>query len=213
MTIRNLAIAAACAATACSTNQRNSALVIERVVLATASTATTAAADAGTDAGTPDTCPSPTFEATADEALEPLFNPTDGTNGHGAVAFVVSNHLVNPSALNPTFRTDTTTFTPRQAVVDYEIVGGGASIPQQVVPASGTVISGSTGSPVLVRLFDSQAALTAMETLGVGVVRTTTRIEGTLDDGSKVSTSAHEYLVQVCSTATSPSCPASSTCF
>jgi hypothetical protein len=81
-------------------------------------------------------------------------------------------------------------------------------VPQQVVPVSGTLPTG-TKAPLLVEVFSPTAAFAAVSALTTStIIRTTTRIEGTLDDGSTVSTSAHEYVINVC-----PTCAPTNPCF
>ena len=198
MKTRILVALAAFAAASCTTNQRNSALSITKVVVGSLSGST---------------C---TLSATADETDFPTFNPTEtlaaiaaGTpTGNGLAGFVVSNNLSNTANLNTVLRTNTNTFTPHQAVVAYQVVGG-ASLPEQIIPvSSGTVLNGQT--PVAVPLFSPIAIVNALAAFATPqFVRTTTRIEGTLDDGTTVSTSEHDFVVQVCNTA---GCP-ETTCF
>jgi hypothetical protein len=98
------------------------------------------------------------------------------------------------------------TFTAHQAVINYDIPG--VVVPQQIVPVSGSITTG-TKKAILVEVFSPAAAFTAVSGLASNTfVRTTTRIEGSLDDGSTVSTSAHEYVINVC-----PTCASTNPCF
>jgi hypothetical protein len=212
MNIRNLTITvtAAVAVAGCTTNEKSSSLIITGVVLATpgTTTTTTTTSDAGTvaDAGTSaSACPNPVFAATSTtEPVFPIFNPTAGSNLGGDIGFVVKNQLVDPTTLNSVFRLPTNTFTPHQAVVDYEIVGGGPAIPEQVLPVAGGPVAGSGTATIVVPLFTPTAILAALP--AAAFVRTTTRIEGSLDDGSKVTTSAQDFVVNVCATCTGTPC-------
>jgi hypothetical protein len=182
------------AAAACTTNGYNSALPITSVVL-------------GTEAAATDAGPSCTFTTSAVETDFPTFNPTDPTNLSGLVGFVVRNQLVSAAASNPVLRANTTDFTPHQAVVQYEIVGSTTTIPQQVIPVSSSSVSSGGVAPVVVPVFSPLVVRTALAALPApAFVRTTTRIEGRLDDGSTARTSEHEYIIQVCNTCAETAC-------
>jgi hypothetical protein len=165
----------------CSTKM-NSALVVSKMVLGTLTTV----------AGPPPTsfC---TYDPGATEFDFAQINPTANTGG--TMGVVVENNLVNPSTINPLLRTDSATFHPHQAVADYqETQSGGITVTQQIIPVSGSVPAGGTGS-VLVPFFAPIPA-----TLLSGIIRVTFHIEGVLDDGSNVRTSEREYIFVTCST-------------
>jgi hypothetical protein len=186
MNTRLFGLLAALVMLSCSTNDRNSALSVTSVVMGTFA--------AGTTPTSGGTC---TFSATSQETEFPVF-AANAPNSLGASGFVVKNQLVSTTTVNKAFNGDTTTFSPHQAVVDYEIVGG-ATLPQQTIPVSGSPMSSGTSQAVIVPLFLPTAILQAMQALpnGGAVVRATTRIEGRLDDGTTVTTSEHEFVVVV----------------
>jgi hypothetical protein len=190
MNTRIIAIAAALTALACTTNERNGGLVITKVVTGTA----------GAAAGGATGC---TFNSGGNETVLPDYSVGVSTQG-ASTGFVVLNQLINPNTVNAQLNTATNTFTAHQAVVDYEIVGASTPQPaigQQIIPAAGTVPNNFTGA-VVVELFSPKAVQDALAGATSEFVRTTTRIEGTLDDGSKVSTSEHEFVIHVCTGAT-----------
>jgi hypothetical protein len=194
MDTRIIALALAVGIAGCGTNDRSASLIVTKVVGGTF-TAPTPPATVGTCA----------YTAGADEQILPHFDAT-AANSRGSTGFVVENQLVDTSSLNNNLRTNSNTFTPHQAVVNYEIPG--ATVAQQIIPvSSGTVATGSQ-TVVLVEVFSPAAALAAVSAIATPTfVRTTTRIEGKLDDGTTVSTSAHDYVVNVC-----PGC-GDTTCF
>jgi hypothetical protein len=173
----------------CTTDNKNSALVVTGTVLATVGVVTLP------DGTTTSSC---TFSSASSESEFPVFTP-NGINDLGATGFLVSNQLIPPTNINTVFNTDSTTFSPHQAVVNYEIVGGGPTIAEQIIPTSGGAVASNTTQAVIVPLFLPSAALAVLKGLPApgGVVRATVRIEGKLDDGSTVSTSEHEYVVVV----------------
>ena len=174
MKTRWFILLAAVAAASCKTN-RNTALVVNKVVLGTLN-GTTCSFDPGTD-------------ETDFAHIDPAAN-----NG-GTMGVVVQNQLTDPSTLNPLLRTISATFHPHQVVADYETIGG-ATTRGLIIPVSGTQIKpGATGA-VLVPFF-SPAATATMS----GTIRVTFHIEGKLDDGSVVQTSEHEYIFVTCATA------------
>ena len=127
-------------------------------------------------------------------------NPAENT---GTVGVVVLNQAL-PNITNPLLRVDTNTFLPHQAVVDYEVIGGGASILEKTIPATGATVpsAGGLGSIAVQML----PAGSVPATLAAGTfIRTTFHIEGKLVDGSSVHTSEREYLFQICTT---PGCAA-----
>ncbi|HEX4386952.1 MAG TPA: hypothetical protein VH083_28555 [Myxococcales bacterium] len=190
----------ALAMSSCSTDNKSGALPVTSVILGTATVTI------NPDGSSTTAC---AFVATAVETEFPVF-AANAANRLGAAGFVVKNQLTLPSTVNTVFNSDTTTFSPHQAVVDYEIVGGGTSIAEQIIPVSGTSVPSGTSGAVIVPLFLPAAALAAAKTMpgGGGVFRTTVRIEGELDDGSKVTTSEHEFVftVQTATNAVSTPC-------
>jgi len=164
----------------CSTKNKNSALVITKVVLGTATT------DPGPPVTT--TCAYDTGSVEFDFAqIDPAAN-TGGTMG-----VVVQNNLIDPSTLNGGLRTNSATFHAHQAVADYEVIGG-STVTQQLIPVAGSVATGTSGA-LLVPFFSPIPA-----TMLSGIIRVSFWIEGTLDDGSTVRTSQREYIFVTCST-------------
>ena len=192
MNSRTIALTAALVLAGCTTNEKNSGLVIDHVVLGQQQTINNVL-----------TC---VFQAANSETLYPTFNPGQANTNFGLAGFVVKNQLTDPSTTNSILRTNSTTFSPHQAVVDYELVGANSSVAEQVIPVSSSAVPGNTLTAVAVPLFSPTAVQTALGAF-TGFVRTTVRIEGRLDDGSTVSTSAHDYVVSICN-----NCP-TSTCF
>jgi len=164
------------------TTKMSSSLVVSKMVL-----------------GTLTTLPGPppssycTYDPGATEFDFAHINPS--TNTGGTMGVVVENNLTNPAPTNPLLRSDSATFHPHQAVADYqETQPGGVTVTQQIIPVSGSVPAGGTGS-VLVPFFAPIPA-----TLLSGIIRVTFHIEGKLDDGSNVRTSEREYIFVTCST-------------
>lgn len=191
MNVRNGIALLGLLAGACSTNGQRSDLVVTKVVEATFD------ATAGT-------C---TFDAAAQELAFSSLNPTSNI---GEVAAVVNNRLIDPSGVNPTLRTNTAYFQPHQVVVGYEVLPRtpGAAPPYtinpQIVAAGGVVVdTGGTGT-VAAPLF-LPGVLPAGAATG-DFIRVTFHVEGTLGDGSKVSTNNREYLFKVNTTATANPC-------
>jgi hypothetical protein len=175
-----LGFCAVLALAGCTTQNHTSALPILTTVLGTAST--TAGAT---------TC---TITVGSPEIEFPVFNPTQPGTGLGFTGFVVKNQLTDPSTLNTVLRANSTNFSPHQAVVEYEVVGVG-TLPKQIIPTSGQSVVAGASAAVAVPLFSPLAILNALTPNTI--VRTTTRIEGKLDDGSTVSTDEHDYVVQI----------------
>ncbi|HEY2031282.1 MAG TPA: hypothetical protein VGH20_18955 [Myxococcales bacterium] len=188
MNLRNL-IAIALLAAACTTNDRNGSLVVTGVVVGkfTAATPTTSAA-----------C---TYNAGDGEEILPNYN-TAGSVNRASAGFVVKNQLIDVSTLNTALNAATNNFSPHQAVVDYEILPSTGAAPvtlaQQIIPVSSGAVPSQTSQVVVVELFSPATVLAAVNGLTDAFVRTTTRIEGKLDDGTTVSTSDHDYVVHVC---------------
>jgi hypothetical protein len=175
---------AALLAAACTTDGYRSDLIITSVVLPTATTTVVGTA-------TQTTC---TLNTSAAETILPNFLPA--TPGNFAfVGFVVNNQLTNTASLNTTLRTNTTLWAPDVAVVDYQIIGGGTIAEQRIATSGGSVNSGQINT-VGVPLFSPAAVIAALP--ANGQVRTTTHIEGHLDDGTTVSTTDHDYIIQIC---------------
>jgi hypothetical protein len=181
MKIRNCAWLALLLAASCMTNQRSD-LVIVKVV------------EAADNAGA---C---VFNTSATELTYSTLNPTVN---FGFVAAVVANHIADPSATNPVFRTNTAYFQPVTLIADYEVIGGGATIARQAIPVSGVVVppgdEGTIGGPIL------PGALLAAIPSGT-FVRVSFYIEGRLYDGSKVKTNVRDYMFRVCTTCTTNAC-------
>jgi hypothetical protein len=163
----------------CMTGNMNSALVVSKLVLGTATTV-----------GTVTTC---SYDPSAVEFDFAQINPAANTGG--TMGVVVQNNLTDPASVNPLLRTNSATFHPHQVVADYEVIGG-TTLTQQIIPVSGgSIASGSTGA-VLVPFFAPVPTTTL-----AGIVRVVFHIEGKLDDGSNVRTSQHEYIFVTCAAA------------
>lgn len=186
MNIRNGIALLGLLASACSTNNQRSDLVVVRVV---------EAKDNGTSG-----C---VFNAQDDELSFSTINPAVN---QGEVAAVVENRLTNPAGLNIQLRTNTALFNPHQFVVNYEVLprtAGAAppyQIPRQIVAAGGVVVqtgeSGTVAAP-----FFLPGVLPAAAATG-DFIRTTFHVEGRLGDGSTVQTNDREYLFRVCTNCT-----------
>jgi hypothetical protein len=171
---------AALLAVSCTNQNRNSALVITKLVLGTATV---------TNPGPPPTIVC-SYDPSADEFDFAHIDPAANTGG--TMGAVVQNNLMNPATLNPLLRADSARFHPHQVVASYEVIGG-ATVGFQVIPVAGvTVPAGGTG-PVLVPFFSPAATATL-----AGTIRVTFHIEGKLDDGSTVRTSEREYIFVTC---------------
>src|SRR5205807_3947309 len=125
---------------------------------------------AGTGTGAPVLC---TFDPGSTEIDFLRYNPIENTGNVGAV---VSNTILSTTSVNPTLRTDAETFLPHQAVVDYEVIGGGVSIGERIVPVAGAEVPSGSTAPVLVHLLP---AGTVPGGVAAGtIIRTTFHIEG-----------------------------------
>ncbi|TMA22224.1 MAG: hypothetical protein E6J88_14600 [Deltaproteobacteria bacterium] len=175
-----IAILLALAAAGCKI-KGNPSLLITKVISGTLTAATTSA---------PALC---TFDPGSTEIDFLPYNPVENTGNVGAV---VSNTILPTTAVNPTLRTDAATFLPHQAVVDYEVIGGGASIGEKIVPAAGAEVPSGTSAPVLMHLLPA-GTLPAGLAAGT-IIRTTFHVEGKLVDGSTVHTSEREFLFEIC---------------
>ena len=172
---------AALFAMSCMTNNKNSGLVINKVILGTATT----------NPGPPPTTVC-SYDPSAAEFDFAQINPAANTGG--VMGVVVQNNLISPATLNPVLRGNSATFHPHQVVADYEVIGG-TTVRTQIIPVSGTVLASATGS-VLVPFFSPIPA-----TMLSGIIRVTFHVEGNLDDGSTVRTSEREYIFVTCSAA------------
>jgi len=168
-------------ALSCMTGNHNSALVVTKLVLGTATT------NPGPPAVT--TC---SYDASAVVFDLPQEDPATHTGG--TMGVVVQNNLVDPTSINSLLRTNSATFHPHQVVADYEEIGG-TTLTQQIIPVAGSIATGSAGA-VLVPFFAPIPTTTL-----AGIIRVIFHIEGTLDDGSNVRTSEHEYIFVTCNTA------------
>jgi hypothetical protein len=175
MKIRWLIALAALLGASCKTN-RNSALVVTKMVLGQVS-GTTCAYDPGSDE----------FD---------FANIDPAANSGGTMGVVLQNNLSDPSTLNQLLRTNSATFHPHQVVADYEVIGG-TTLANQIIPVSGVQITAGGGTgPVLVPFFSPAGTATL-----TGMIRVTFHVEGKLDDGSVLKSSEHEYIFVTCSTA------------
>jgi hypothetical protein len=182
MNLRWTILLAALLGASCMTNNKNSALVITKVVLGTATT----------DPGPPPvtTC---SFDVGANEFSFAQIDPA--ANSGGSMGVVVQNNLVDPTSLNQELRTNSATFHPHQVVADYEVIGG-STVTQQIIPVSGGSVPTGTSGIVVVPFFAPIPA-----TMLSGVIRVSFWIEGLLDDGTTVRTSEREYIFVTCATA------------
>lgn len=182
---RFLSLFSALAVASCSANGENSSLVITKVLAPTP-----------TVAGTPPVT-SCAITPSATESSWLLINLRENI---GAVGLVVDNRILLANPLNPNIvlNNNAGDFFPHQVVANYEVIGGGPTVPQQVLPAgAGDVIAG-TQTPVGVALFPS--GLFAGVPAGK-FIRVTAHVEGRLAGGQSASTSAREYLFLTCATA------------
>ena len=185
MKTRNSIVALALLLASCKTRNESSALVITSVIPPTAT------------AGTGTAGVSCVFNPSSQEFTPYLpYNPSEN---RGVVAAVVANNLVLTTTVNPLLRTDSTTFLPHQAVVDYEYIPGSAGTPpgQATLPVSGIEIPGGGGKGTVgIDMFAGTAIAVQTGT----VIRVTFHLEGKLLDGSLVHTSEREYLFRFCNT-------------
>jgi hypothetical protein len=172
---RWLILLAALAAASCKLSNRNTALVVTKVVIGKLDN---------------NLC---TYDASANEFDFAHINPAANTGG--TMGVVVKNQLLDPATLNAGLRTTSSMFHPHQMVGDYEIIGG-AVTRGVIIPVSGAQVPPGGSSSVLVPFF-SPTVTTTM----TGTIRVTFHIEGKLDDGSIVTTSEHEYIFVTCATA------------
>lgn len=161
----------------------NSALSITKVVPPTASTSATG----------PSTC---TVDPTTLEVSYLAYNPAEN---QGVVGAVVSNQTLSTVALNPLLRLDTSTFLPHQAVIDYEVLSGARQVGRQVSPVSGVEVPGGGGTGAIAVIMFPRPSDVAGLADGT-FIRTTFRIEGTLNDQSKAHTNEREYIFRICNT-------------
>jgi hypothetical protein len=184
MTKHILAIAfAALLSGACKSNFQ-SGLSIEKVL-------------SGKPGTTPGTC---TVSAGDLEFDFMSYNPADAATvgGGGHVSLVVSNTLVDPSTLNPTLNTAKgNAFYADQAVLNYEVIGGGTLL-QAVSPASGTEVAIGSSVPVGVMLDPAGQLLSVA---AGSWVRVSFVVEGHLGGGDHVKTAERDYVFQICGAA------------
>ena len=186
MKTRNAIVALALLLASCKTRNEESALAIESLIAPTATSA-------GTGAATTVTCH---FDPAAAEFGELPYNPAEN---RGSVAAVVQNNLVPTTIINPLLRTDSTTFLPHQAVVDYEFIPASAGSPpgQNTIPVAGLEVVAGNRSTVGIDIFNGTTIAVPNGTF----IRVIFHIEGKLLDGSLVHTSEREYLFRFCKTA------------
>jgi hypothetical protein len=187
MKTRNAILLLSLVLASCTTKNENSALVITKVIPPTATVSTVGATQVTSCAFDP-------------AAVEFTFLPFNPAENQGEVAAVVTNNMPTQVTVNAVLRTDSNVFLPHQAVVTYEVVGGGSALPTvpNVVPANGLEVPSAGGSaPVGFLIFNGiNAAAIPAGTF----VRTYFHIEGKLLDGSTVHTSEREYLFRICHT-------------
>ena len=177
----------ALAAASCTTKNQNSALVITKVIPPTAGTTTVGTATVGT-------C---SLDPGANEFDYLPINPAENS---GQIGAVVQNNMISTTTLNPILRTDSNVFFPHQAIVTYEVVGGGgAALPQNVIPVGASGVTSNGGTAVAGFAMFSGVNLSGVA--GGTFVRATFHLEGKLLDGSTVHTTEREYLFKVCTSA------------
>ena len=186
MKTRNAIVALALLLASCKTRNENSSLSIVSVIAPTAATA-------GTGVAATVSC---TFDPAAAEFTQLPYNPAEN---RGSIAAVVQNNLAITVGLNPLLRTDTSTFLPHQAVVDYEFIpaSAGAAPPQNTIPVSGLEVPPSSKATVGIDIFNGTAIAVPNGTF----IRVIFHLEGKLLDGSLVHTAEREYLFRFCNTA------------
>jgi len=192
MNIRNGIALLGLLAGACSTNGQRSDLVITKVVEAAADTTTSSC----------------TFDPSAEELTFSTLNPASNL---GEVAAVVQNNLSDPSQINPLLRTNSAQFQPHQFVARYEVLPRtpGAAAPYAIAPqivAAGGVIVQTGGQGTIAAPLFLPGVLPATGPATGDFIRVTFKVEGTLGDGSKVSTTEREYLFRICDTCTTNVC-------
>jgi hypothetical protein len=180
MKMRTHILLAALFATSCMVkSNRNSAIIVTKVVK-------------GTAAGTPPNVVC-TFSPGDPESAFVSVNPAVAS---GFMGVVIVNQLTKTDSLNSILRTDSSLYTPHQVVADYEVIGGQV-IAGQIIPVSGGSISGSGGTTAVITPFFFPPAVKALQ----GTIRVTFHIEGRLDDGTNVKSTEHEYIFVTCSAA------------
>lgn len=183
-TLRPTLLLAALLAASCTTNNENGILVITKVVAPTV-----------TLGGGSTTC---TYSPTSDETIFATFNASvPPTSTHGLrLAAVVQNRLA-PNGSNIGGRLNNFDFLALQAVVTYEGVGAAAvSIPQQLIPLTGTVPANGTAA-IGIDFFPP--GTTGIPGPG-STIRLVFHIEGKLLDGSTLKSSEYNYIVTTCGT-------------
>jgi len=174
------ALAAGCTA------QGNSALLISKVVVATA----------GQSSDTPPR-PTCTVDPSADESNSVPLNLTENT---GTVGAVISNLMLPTNSANPDLNVDASTFSPHQAVVTYEFpsgaAGGTINVNPVITPVSGLTVAAGNQAPVLVSLVP-QGVITAPKGT---FIRASFHIEGKMTGGNTTRTTEREFLFVVCDT-------------
>ncbi len=188
MTPTRIAISLAVVLAGCSTKNQSSYLEILRVTPGTFT--------AGT-ATTPATC------VLAPGNPETTFLSIDLSKRFGLIGVIVANNL--PANASPaTGHLTTNDFIAGQAVVSYEIIGGGTAPTQQISPAQGVAVVGST-SAISTFLFPQGANL-ALTIPAEKYVRVTFHLEGKLTDGSSVRTNEYEYVFRTCASSGATDC-------
>ena len=130
----------------------------------------------------------------------------DLTKRFGLVGVVVSNNLTS-NAVTGINRLNTNNFIAKQAVISYEVIGGGSGPGQVISPAQGLAPSGAT-SALTTFLFPQGANVSATIPAGKSV-RVSFRIEGKLEDGSSARTNQFDYVFQTCAPTGAADCSSS----
>jgi hypothetical protein len=175
---------------------QNSALVITKVIPATATATGTA----------PNQTVACAFDLAAKEFTPGMnFNPFEN---QGTVAAVVTNNLVDTATINAQFNTNSSSFFPHQGVANFEYIPASAGTPPgevSIPTGGGFVPAAGTGGVGLDLLAPVAGALAAIP--DGTYVRVSFYVSGKLLDGSTVRTTEREYLFIKCST---PGCGFSS---
>jgi hypothetical protein len=167
----------------CTTTGGDSFVVITRVVQATG---------AAIVAGSPvQPC---TVDSSAPEVLAPAFDPAIGLD----IFFAVENRA--PTVVT-TPRLESNDFLVDQAILSYEVVGGGGTAPaDSSAAAQGFVLAGNKSAAFVVQAV-AAGKVTAGQTLRVHIY-----LQGKLLDGTTVRTNNYEFIAAAVTGAGDGSC-------
>jgi hypothetical protein len=193
-----ISAAALLAVLGCSTNGERSDIIVTALVRPTISSGATGGAACVLSAST----------------LEDIFGTVDpAVAATYTMGLVVANELPN-NANAVIGRLNSNDFQIEQVRIGYSSPDGSikASLAEQVVPANGLVLTG-TSNAVGTVVFPP-AIITALKGSS-GTIRVSVRAEGHLLDGAAAKSSTYEYAIQVCAGcgATTPACTAPKVAF